>query len=309
MTNYLKGTFLVALSAFIYGLAPWAIMFVISNGGNELSCCFFRCLFSLPVGYLLLLRLPKGERSLNCGELKKIIILALALGSTMMMLIGSYGLVGTSVATTLHYSYPAFTLLGCAIFCQERIRPIPIVCVALTLVGVALCYSPGRIDNLLGTLMAFLSGASFAFYMIYLDKSGLSQQMPTLKYTVYLHTFIAIFVGIVALLAGKIPVTMPLKAWGMQMLISLVIVFGAAALLPMGIRHIGPQRASIISTFEPLTAILMGLLVLGEPYTTKTIIGMILILIAVITLTLVDHKKQDDTLADSAQTAALEQNS
>ncbi|MBQ6807542.1 MAG: EamA family transporter [Firmicutes bacterium] len=291
MSNYFKGIFYTTFSAFLYGLSPWAVTFIVSQGGNSFSNCFLRCLLCLPFAFLLLLRLPREERKLQRAEIKQMIILALSLGTTMMMLIGSYSLVGTSMATSLHFSYPAFTLLGCLIFCKEKIRPLSAVCVGMTLVGVVLCYSPGHIGNLLGTLVAFASGATFAWYMIYLDKSGLSK-MPPMKLAFYLHLFMAVLTGAVAVLAGKFPVSMSWSGWGMQLVLSLTLALGAATLLPMGIRHIGPQRASILSTFEPLTAILVGLLVLGEPYTGKTILGMTLILAAVVVLTLADGKQE-----------------
>lgn len=296
MNSYFKGIFFTAFSAFLYGLSPWAVMFIVSQGGNSLSNCFLRCVFSLPLAFLLLLRLPKEERRLNKVERKKVGIAALALGATMMMLIGSYSMVGTSMATTLHFSYPAFTLLGCAVFYKERIRPLSLFCVLLTLVGVALCYSPEQTGNLPGTLIAFFSGAGYAWYMIYLSKSGVNQMHP-IKFMAYLHLFMSVLIGLVATLSGKFPVRMTLAGWGMQILISHVIVFGAAMLLPLGIRYISPQQASVLSTFEPLTAILMGLLVLGEPYTPLTILGMALILFAVVLLTFADRKKETEETA------------
>ncbi|MDO4731983.1 MAG: EamA family transporter [Bacillota bacterium] len=290
MNNYFKGVFYTALSAFLYGLTPWAVTYIISQGGNSLSNCFLRCLLCLPFAFLLLLRLPKEERKLKKEELKQIIILALSLGITMMMLIGSYSMVGTSMATSLHFSYPAFTLLGSAVFYKEKIRPLSALCVGMTLLGVLLCYSPELNGSIAGTLVAFFSGATYAWYMIHLEKSGLSRMHP-MKLAFYLHFFMAFLTGAVATISGDFPVSMSWSGWGMQLIVSLALALGAAALLPMGIRHIGSQKASVLSTFEPLTAILMGLLVLGEPYSGKTILGMLLILIAVLVLTLVDRKQ------------------
>ena len=289
MNNYFKGILYAALSAFIYGLSPWAVMFVLSHGGTELSSCFFRCLLSLPFAYLILLRLPKEERRLNRTERKHMLILSSLFSITMMLLISSYSLVGTGIATTLHFSYPAFTLLICAVFYKERIRPLAAGCVLLTLTGVVLCYSPGPIDNLLGTLIAFTSGFTYAWYMVYLSKSGMAKMHP-IKLVFYLHICMATIIGTVAFATGNLPVQMPLQGWAVQLLLSVSLTLGATTLFPMGVRRIGPQRTAILSTFEPLTAIFMGILTLAEPITGKDIVGMVLILLAVIILTVGDRK-------------------
>lgn len=289
MNNYFKGILYAALSAFIYGLSPWAVMFILSHGGTELSSCFFRCLLSLPFAYLILLRLPKGERWLNKTERKHILILSILFSITMVLLISSYSLVGTGIATTLHFSYPAFTLLICTIVYKERIRPLAVGCVLFTLTGVVLCYNPGPLNNLLGTLIAFTSGFTYAWYMVYLSKSGMAKMHPV-KFVFYLHICMATIIGVVAFATGNLPVQMPLKGWGVQLLLSLSLTLGATTLFPMGVRRIGPQRTAILSTFEPLTAISMGILTLSEPTTGKTLLGMSFILIAVIVLTVVDHK-------------------
>ena len=54
---------------------------------------------------------------------------------------------------------------------------------------------------------------------------------------------------------------------------------------------------AILGALEPLTAVLIGLLVFNEPFTTYLAIGIVLILAAVMIIALAQQKKRADSLA------------
>ena len=60
----------------------------------------------------------------------------------------------------------------------------------------------------------------------------------------------------------------------------------ALALFQLGVFLIGSVRASLLSTFEPLTGVVLGVAVLGETLSMRTVSGMALILLAVVLLVL-----------------------
>ncbi|MCB6608555.1 EamA family transporter [[Clostridium] symbiosum] len=64
-------------------------------------------------------------------------------------------------------------------------------------------------------------------------------------------------------------------------MISILLVAGAWL---TGTARIGPQKSSMLSTFEPLTSVAAGAALFGEPVTPRTAIGITCILCAVLLL-------------------------
>ena len=87
---------------------------------------------------------------------------------------------------------------------------------------------------------------------------------------------------------------------------------GAVTLFQLGVLYVGPSTSAILSTFEPITSIVCGVLILGESLSLLKIIGCVLILSGVILITLSESKKsppadppaEDDT--DGAGNDAVE---
>ena len=55
----------------------------------------------------------------------------------------------------------------------------------------------------------------------------------------------------------------------------------STATLAIATRNIGATKASVLGVFEPVTAILVGTVVFGEPLTTSIIIGISIAIVAV----------------------------
>jgi len=70
------------------------------------------------------------------------------------------------------------------------------------------------------------------------------------------------------------------------LLFSLVISIGAVYSFQRGLNIIGAQSTSILSTTEPITSVIIGILVFNEPVTFKIILGIAAIILSVILLAL-----------------------
>ena len=55
----------------------------------------------------------------------------------------------------------------------------------------------------------------------------------------------------------------------------------STATLAVATRNIGATKASVLGVFEPITAILVGTLVFGEPLTSNIIIGITIAIVSV----------------------------
>ena len=76
--------------------------------------------------------------------------------------------------------------------------------------------------------------------------------------------------------------------WFCNLVVLMLFSQSASILFQIGVRIVGPQRASILSTFEPITSLSVGIAIYSEPFGLRTGLGVLAILAAVIILTRFD---------------------
>ena len=299
-----RGFIYVVLSAVIFGCMPLLVKNIYTQGGNAITVTFLRALLSLPVLYILMRR-EGGTLRVPLARLRKLVILSLGFASTTILLFTSYHYISSGAATTIHFVYPVFVLLGSILFFKEPLDRVKVMCVLLCTAGILMFYNPGEIGSFLGLILAFASGLTFAFYVIYLDKSGLKALKPfTLGF--YLASVVSVELFFYALFTGQLALGMSLQGWVLNAMLAISISVGAVILFQVGLRQVGSQSTSILSTFEPVTSIIIGAVVFAEPLEIKTVIGVGLILTSVIWLTLgsrkdVEEKPEEALLAGSGR--------
>jgi len=92
----------------------------------------------------------------------------------------------------------------------------------------------------------------------------------------------------VCLLSGGLAVPANALCWVACFIFSVLISFGAVNLFQQGSFIIGGQRASILSTFEPITSLIVGVLVFQEALTAGALLGAVLIISATALVALSD---------------------
>ena len=164
----------------------------------------------------------------------------------------------------LLYTCPAF--LALILWGKTRRRPQSsrLAAIALAMAGVGLC--AGRIDgaaDALGAALAVLSGLWYAAFLIWMHH--LTPGIPGAVSGAYIITGAAFSFSLASLLLGTgflLPRTV--AEWGsMAGLVLSSTVFGFV-LFVAGLKRVGPQVASLLSTFEPLGTLLLAAILLGE---------------------------------------------
>ncbi|MEG2174397.1 MAG: DMT family transporter [Oscillospiraceae bacterium] len=283
--NGLRGVIYIIGSAVIFGCMPLGAHFVYAGGCNAITLVLLRSLLSLPVLLLLARRSgPLARLPLRIwGRLAVLGIVGMAI--TPVLLFSSYHYIASGTATTVHFVYPVFVLLGCVLFLHERLTRTKIVCLALCLGGIFCFYTPGAVSGgMTGLLLAFVSGIIFAFYIIYLDHCALPRMSPFFLCFGCSASAATVLLPY-ALLTDSLSLPTTASSWGVALIFSLSIMVGASVLFQMGVQLIGPQSAAILSTFEPITSVAVGIVVFHEPFTLRSLIGVVLILSAVALLT------------------------
>lgn len=280
LAGYLAG-FIAGVS---YGTNPLFAKPLLESGVPVLVMLFFR--YGISAAILAAWMLAKRERfRVKSGEIALLALLGILFAFSSIFLFFSYEFIPSGLATTLVYLYPVFVAL---IMVFLRFYPSwqTWLSIAATFGGILLLSSPsqGASIRLPGIILAVASALSYAFYLVIVNRSKRIKNVSEHTLTLYaLLTGTALFAAIRTVQGGSITEGVDtLCDWGN--LFGLAIVPTMISLLTLAIssRYIGPTKTSILGVFEPLTAIMIGTLLFGEPLTVKMGIGIAVCIAAVV---------------------------
>lgn len=190
-------------------------------------------------------------------------------------------------ATVLQYISPVLIMLVMCIWEKRMPRLIDIFCVLLALSGIFLLATHGHTDQLVisGTALfwGLFSAVTVVFYN--LIPRGLMRIYPTPMLLGW-----AMLIGGALLFVLRKPwLYHPVLDAGALACLAFIIFGGTIAafsLYMLGVKYIGPEKASLYACVEPLAATVFSFLWLKVPFTAMDILGFILIMSTIFLLTL-----------------------
>lgn len=278
----------ILLSAVLFGTMPFFAKNIYAMGGNSVNLCFQRFAFSIPFLYLIARYGQKASLRVTKEQGKKIFILSLGLGGTPLLLFSSYNYISSGMTTTLHFVYPVLVVLCSALIFKETLTREKFFCCFLCVCGILLFYTPGEEGSMLGAALALGSGVTYTFYMIYYSRSGLAD-LNNYVLTFYLSCSSAVMLFFFAWFTGKLMLYTEPLAWAMSVFLAFMVAILATVFCQNGIRIVGPENASLLSTVEPLTSVVIGGIVFAEPMTPRIVGGVACILCSVVLLAVFDR--------------------
>ena len=278
----LKGYVLAAVAAATYGTNPAFAVPLYAEGMNANSVLLFRYLLGLPL--LVAMILARGHNlRLRRTEIGPVATLGVLMAASSLTLFESYNYMNSGVASTLLFVYPVMVAVLMVFFFHERFRATTVVCLALMGAGLLMLM---RTDagaepvSPFGCCLVMLSSLTYAFYLVMINVSRTVRGIPTLKLLFYvLLSGSSLFVFVWA--AGT-PLTLPPAASGWLNLGALAFFPTVVSLIctTVAIQCIGSTPTAIFGAFEPVTAVVLSVIVLGQPLTARELAGGMLIVLA-----------------------------
>ena len=285
MSPTLKGTIAGLVAAICYGLIP-LFTIPIKNGeaANHLSDCsimFYRfALATLIIAVLMLI--TRRSFKITRGELVTLTYLAFLSDGSALFLIDGYNYLSSGVATTIHFMYPVVTTIMMMVFYNEARKVSTLLAVLLAVVGVGVlsCQSNGQ-TSLHGVVIALISACCYAFYLIRVNRSRV-RNMDGMKLTFYVMGIGALIFGAEALRQDEFQLITTGVQASHLLLLGIVCTVVTNLCLVMAVQRIGSTMTAVLGALEPLTAVALGCLLMGEDITLNVVLGICLIIPSVI---------------------------
>ncbi len=282
MNSKYKGILFGVIAAVAYGTNPLFSLPLYAEGMTPDSVLFYRyAIGSLLLGAILLL---KGETfRIRKNEIIPLFIFGLLVAGSSITLFKSFLYMDAGVASTILFVYPVMVAVLMAVFLKERASWLTYGCILLALLGIALLYKGegGKTLNTTGLILVGLSALLYAVYIVVVGHSAV-KNMSSGKMTFWIILFgLLVFIVSTGFMTNLQPIPPTVKGWGNILGIAIVPTIISIVFINVSVKHIGATNVAILGALEPVTALLIGILVFHEAFTLRIAVGVLLILMAV----------------------------
>lgn len=198
----------------------------------------------------------------------------------------------TTITNTyfLLYTAPIFAAIFSIIFLKEKLKRYIPISILISVIGLVFLFNPTSLtQNLQGNFYGLLTGIAFGAYFVITSKLGKTYNSSTITFWTGLFGAAGLF-PLIYIFDKPETISLAYLDWA-PVIWAGVIVFLGYWLLNYGLTKISASAGSIFSLFEPLSAIVYGLVFFSEVPTSTVLTGASLILGSIIYLTYNQTKK------------------
>lgn len=301
MTRWNKATGVASavLSSITFGLIPLFTISLLAAGmGSPTILCYRFAIAAIAMAVIMLL--SRRSFKLAANKLFVVVVLAILYASTAILLLESYKYIPSGIATTIHFLYPLAVVLTMSWFFKERMSRSIYIAVLISLFGVALLawgnHTEGDFQR--GVTFALLTVVTYAAYIIGVNRSRASK-IDSVVLTFYVLAFGAVLFFLYAMATTGIESVHRLSNWRDLIMLALVCTVLSDYTLILAIKRIGSTQTSILGSMEPLTAVVVGVVYFGEHMDTTSVVGLILIIVAVVMVIVQSTGLREQTTAET----------
>lgn len=290
MQSSLKGLFLIGLSASMLGLSPIFGKYAFQAGISVETLLFLRFVIAavLLFGYLLL---RKIKLSVSRKQLFAITLLGFLYCFQTIFYFTSLRYILSSLAVVLLYLYPIFVLFLTVIFDKQKLAIHYLLPIFLSFLGIIILVGlPTGTINYFGVLLAVGSALTYALYVIVGNR--LVSTLSPIVTSSWVTGCTSLFLFFSGMIKGSLSFQFNPTGWYSVLAIAFLCTIISFVAFYIGIKHIGPTKAALFSTVEPIITTVCAYLLLNETINLMQILGIACILSSVIMVILYDAKKK-----------------
>ena len=271
------------ITGITYGLNPLFAIPMMAQGAAIESILFFRYAIAvLVLGCYLLIR--RGFVKLSMQQVGVLLVLGVLYTMSSLLLFESYQYIASGLATTLVFLYPVIVALIMVFLGVVPSWPVWLA-IAATFGGVIMMTQgeAGHTIDPLGVILSIGSAISYSLFIVIINRN---RKIADISNT--LLTFATLCVGAiifpVKMLLSDVTMMNGIEgvgSWFNLLGLAILPTIVSTATLALATRNIGATKASVLGVFEPITAMLVGTLMFGEPLTMSIIVGISIAIVAV----------------------------
>jgi drug/metabolite transporter (DMT)-like permease len=259
------------LSTVFSGLAPIFGKLAYQAGVGPSALVALRTLLAAGLLWLFYLLFWRRYIRITWRNLVGCVAMGIANGVGSLLYYNGLSRVDASLAHLLYSMYPfwVFIFLSAA---GHPVSRLAIVRLALALVSVfLLCWQGAGLVDSLGITLMLGAGALYGWHLV-LGQWTLAD-VDSQTVTLYTLTTMALVVGVAHLAQGAPGAPISIEGWTAIVLLAILPTALARLLVFSGLRRLGGIQTALLSIAEPLVAVMVAFLLLGESFTAQQWVG------------------------------------
>nr|MBQ8251774.1 EamA family transporter [Lachnospiraceae bacterium] len=213
-------------------------------------------------------------------EIPLLLLSGIAMGFNWILLFEAYKHTTVSVATLSYYFAPVIVTLACPILFKEKMGAKQWICFGMSTVGIILITGIGDLstgnNHFVGILFGL--GAACLYATVILLNKFIKNVAGIHRTFLQFLAAILVLVPYVALTGGITLATLSGTGWICLLTVGIIHTGVTYCLYFSSLKELPGQKAAILSYIDPLVAVLVSVLILGETMTLLQIVGGALIL-------------------------------
>jgi drug/metabolite transporter (DMT)-like permease len=287
--NIATGLLLATLGAICFSGKAIIVKLAYRYGVDAVTLIMYRMLFALPIFALMAWWASRGQAALSRKDWLGVLWLGFT-GYYLASFLDFAGLayITASLERLILYLNPTLVLLLGLVLYRRRLTAPQITGMAISYGGVMLVFGHDITllgpDAAWGALLVFLSAISYAVYLVYsgeMVKRLGAMRLVGLASTVACVCCLLQFLLLRPLDAANVA---PEVIW-LSLLNATLCTVAPVLMVMMAIERIGASMASQAGMVGPMSTILMGVVILGEPFTAWVAAGTVLVIAGIFVFT------------------------
>jgi drug/metabolite transporter (DMT)-like permease len=283
------GLLLATLGAICFSGKAIIVKLAYRYGVDAVTLIMYRMLFALPIFALMAWWASRGQAALSRKDWLGVLWLGFT-GYYLASFLDFAGLayITASLERLILYLNPTLVLLLGLVLYRRRITARQVTGMAISYGGVMLVFGHDITllgpDAAWGALLVFLSAVSYAVYLVYsgeMVKRLGAMRLVGLASTVACVCCLLQFVMLRPMSAAAVA---PEVIW-LSLLNATLCTVAPVLMVMMAIERIGASMASQAGMVGPMSTILMGVVILGEPFTAWVAAGTVLVIAGIFVFT------------------------
>ncbi len=280
---------LATLGAIFFSGKAIIVKLAYRYGVDAVTLIMYRMLFALPIFVLMAWWASRGKAGLTRKDWLGVLWLGFT-GYYLASFLDFAGLayITASLERLILYLNPTLVLLLGLVLYRRKVTAPQVIGMAISYSGVVLVFGHEITltgpDTAWGALLVMLSAVSYALYLVYsgeMVKRLGALRLVGLASTVACLLCLLQFALLRPLSAANVA---PEVIW-LSLLNATLCTVAPVLMVMMAIERIGASMASQAGMVGPMSTILMGVLILGEPFTAWVAAGTVLVIAGIFVFT------------------------
>lgn len=275
-TNHARLSIIFSMT--IWGtLSPFVRKIAVSSG--ELA--LYRAILAAAMigSYLLITKQKLPLKSLGI-ELFLLLFSGIAMGFNWILLFEAYKYTTVAISTLSYYFAPVIVTVVCPFLFQEKLTKKQVLCFVMSTIGLSLVIGITNLgsggNNSIGILFGL--GAALLYATVILLNKFIKGVTGIHRTFLQFLAAILVLIPYVSLTGGFTLGSLNSSGWICLLVVGFVHTGITYCLYFSSLKELPGQEAAILSYIDPLVAVVVGVVILGEPLNWQQMAGGLMIL-------------------------------